>query len=417
MRSLLFLCHRLPWPPDKGDKIRSYHVLRRLAEHYHVYLGTFVDDPADWRWLAEVEAVCAGVCIRPLPPWRARWRALASLARGRAFTLGVYRDRAMRRWVDRIIAERKPDLALCYSSGVAPLVMRHFELRRVMDFVDADSDKWRQYAQARRGLSRMIFQREARRLAQFERAIASQFDASLFVSEAEAAFFRAQAPATADKVYGISNGVDAGYWNPQRGYPSPYQAGERVIVFVGAMDYRANVHAAQWFAREVWPRVLAKRPDARFCIVGARPAREVRMLAKLAGVTVTGQVDDVRPYLAHAHAVTAPLRIARGIQNKVLEALAMEKVVLATPEAWEGIEDFADRQGCISDSPAAMAEAALRSLDFAEPVRVPAARAMVQSRFDWALNLDAYENVLHRARNGAVPVPATRTVEGLEACP
>ncbi|HEX5352524.1 MAG TPA: TIGR03087 family PEP-CTERM/XrtA system glycosyltransferase [Rhodanobacteraceae bacterium] len=417
MQSILFLCHRLPWPPSKGDKIRSYHVLRRLAEHHRVYLGAFVDDPADWRYVPAVEALCAGVCIRPLQSWQARWRALGSLVRGEALTLGFYRDRAMRRWVEQTIALRKPDLVLCYSSGVAPLVMRHHELSRVMDFVDADSDKWRQYAQARRGLPRMIYRREARRLAQFEHTVAGQFNASLFVSEAEAAFFRQQVPATADKVYGISNGVDAGYWDPQSDHSSPYKPGERAVVFVGAMDYRANVHAAQWFAREVWPRVLARRPDARFYVVGARPARDVRMLEQIHGVTVTGQVEDVRPWLAHAHSVAAPLRIARGIQNKVLEALAMEKVVLATPEAWEGIEDFEGRQGCISDSPETMAEAALRSLDVAEPARAPAARVMVQSRFDWTRNLDAYESVLRNARHDARRVPAMSAAERLEACP
>ena len=211
MRSVLFLCHRLPWPPSKGDKIRSYHVLRRLAEHYRVYLGAFVDEPSDWQYLAPVEALCTEVCVRPLPPWAVRWRALASLVRGEPLTVGVYRDRVMQRWIEGLLAERKLDLALCYSSGVAPFVMAHPQLRRVMDFVDVDSDKWRQYAQANRGLKRLIYQREARRLAEFERTVATQFDASVLVSEAEAAFFRQQVPAAAGKIHGIPNGVDGEY--------------------------------------------------------------------------------------------------------------------------------------------------------------------------------------------------------------
>ncbi|TAL88934.1 MAG: sugar transferase, partial [Rhodanobacter sp.] len=154
MRSVLFLCHRLPWPPSKGDKIRSYHVLRRLAEHYRVYLGAFVDDPADWQYLAPVQALCAEVCVRPLTAWQTRRRALASLLRGEALTVGVYRDRVMRRWIEGLLTERKLGLVLCYSSGVAPFVMAHPQLRRIMDFVDVDSDKWRQYAQARRGVAR-----------------------------------------------------------------------------------------------------------------------------------------------------------------------------------------------------------------------------------------------------------------------
>ena len=417
MRSILLLCHRLPWPPDKGDKIRSYHVLQRLVRDYRVYLGTFVDDPADWRHVAKVEEVCAGVCVRPLQAWRKRWRALTSLARREALTVGIYRDREMRRWVDGLVAKHSIDLVLCSSSGVAALAVRHATLPRVMDFVDADSDKWRQYAQAHRGLAGMIYRREARRLAEFERTIAAQFDASVFVSEAEAAFFRRQAPESADKVHGIPNGVDAGYWDPQRACSNPYRSGERVVVFVGAMDYRANVHAAQWFAREVWPRILARRPDARFYIVGSKPAASVRALGQLAGITVTGRVEDVRPYLAHAHAVAAPLRIARGIQNKVLEALAMEKVVLATPEAWEGIEDFKGRQGCISDSPELMAAEASRCLETPQPVRVSAARAMVQSRYDWARTLDTYENVLRNVRPASVTRRDMVGTAGLEAGP
>ena len=416
MQSALFLCHRLPWPPDKGDKIRSYHVLRRLARDYRVYLGTFIDDPADWRHVPEVEAVCAGVCVRPLPRWRAHVRALASLAHGEALTLGCYRDRVLRRWVQSVIAEHRPDLALCFSSGVAPLVPGNAELRRVMDFVDADSDKWHQYAEARRGLARMIYRREAGKLARFERGVAGQFDAGLFVSETEAAFFRGANPDVAGKVYGVPNGVDAAYWNPGQAHASPYRSGERAVVFAGAMDYRANVDAVTWFARSVWPRVLAGCAPARFYIVGSRPTREVQALGELAGVTVTGRVEDVRPYVAHAHVVAAPLHIARGIQNKVLEALAMEKVVLATPEAWEGIEDFPGREGCISRSAEVMAETALRWLATPQPARVPAARAMVQARFDWTRNLDAYVRVLRGSQRaaftGSMPIPA-----GAGACP
>jgi sugar transferase (PEP-CTERM/EpsH1 system associated) len=417
MQSVLFLCHRLPWPPSKGDKIRSYHVLQRLAERYRVYLGTFVDDPADWRHLAPVEALCAEMCIRPLPPWRAGWRALAALTRGEALTVGVYRDRVMRHWVERLLAEHKLELALCYSSGVAPFVMRHTQLRRVMDFVDVDSDKWHQYAQqARGGVERMLYRREARRLAEFERTIATQFDASVFVSEAEAAFFRHLVPESAGRVHGIPNGVDAGYWDPQRACSSPYRPGERVVVFVGAMDYSANVDAVRWFAQEVWPRIAARRQDARFYIVGSRPTAAVRALGQLAGITVTGRVEDVRPYLAHAHAVAAPLRIARGIQNKVLEALAMEKVLLATPAAYAGVADFAGRQGCIDESPEVMAAEALRWLDAPQAVRVPAARAEVLSRHDWVRSLDTYENVLCNAQSGAASVETVGTA-GLEACP
>jgi sugar transferase (PEP-CTERM/EpsH1 system associated) len=404
VRSVLFLCHRLPWPPSKGDKIRSYHVLRRLAQHYRVYLGAFVDVAADWRYLAAVQELCADVCVRPLTRWQTQRRALASLARGEPLTVGVYRDSVLQRWVEGLLADRKVDLAVCYSSGVAPLVMAHPQLPRVMDFVDVDSDKWRQYAQAHHGLKRLIYRREARQLAQFESAVAAQFDASVLVSESEATFFRQKVPEAAGKIHGIPNGVDGDYWDPRRTYANPYGQGERAVVFVGAMDYRANVHAAQWFAREVWPQVLAQCPDARFYIVGSNPAAAVHALGEMTGITVTGRVEDVRPWLAHAHAVAAPLRIARGIQNKVLEALAMEKVILATPEAWEGIDDFEGRLGCVTASHELMAEEAVRWLQVPQIGRVAQARAMVMSRFDWVRNLDTYEAVLDHAQAGTATV-------------
>lgn len=417
MRSVLFLCHRLPWPPDTGDKIRSYHVLQRLVRDYRVYLGTFVDDPADWRHVTKVEEVCAGVCVRPLQPWRVRWRALTSLARREALTVGIYRDREMQRWVDGLVAGHKIDLVLCCSSGVAQSVMHHAALPRVMDFVDVDSEKWRQYAVVRHGPARLLYAREARRLACFERTVAREFDASAFVSESEAAFFRKREPESAGKVHGIPNGVDAGYWDPQRDYSNPFRSGERVLVFVGAMDYRPNVGAVQWFARAIWPQIRERQPEARFYIVGTSPSAAVLALAQLEGVTVTGRVEDVRPYLAHAHAIVAPLRIARGIQNKVLEALAMEKVVLATPEAWEGIEDFEGRQGCIDASPGVLAKEALRWLETPQPVRVPAARAMVQSRHDWARTLDTYENVLRNVQPTSAAAADGVAIAGLEAAP
>lgn len=413
-RSVLFLCHRLPWPPNKGDKIRSYHVLRRLAEHHRVYLGSFVDDPSDWSYLPAVKAVCEDACIRPLDRWRKLWRVCLALLRGEALSVGVYRDRLMQAWIQRLVSEHRPDMVLCYSSGVASLVMHHAHLRRVMDFVDVDSDKWRQYARTHRGIKHVLYRREARQLEAFERKVAGRFDASVFVSEAEASLFRQRIPERGDRVFGIANGVDTVYWDPHRSYPDPYPSGVRSIVFVGAMDYRANVHAVQWFAHEVWPRIRSRCRDARFYIVGNNPTAQVLALNRLPGVAVTGRVEDVRPWLAHAYCVAAPLRIARGIQNKVLEAMAMEKVILATPEAWEGIADFGGRQGCISDVPEEIAAAALKELD--ERRSVPAARAEVIAGYDWGRNLDCYEKVLHDDSSGRAAGTATRPAR-LEATP
>lgn len=398
MQELLFLCHRLPFPPNKGDKIRSYHVLRYLAEKYRVHLGTFVDDPADWQHVAAVKALCAGTCIRPLKPFLARFRALTALGRAEPLTVAYYRDRVMGRWVDQILSTGTVQTVVAFSSSMAPFMLRSGGVRRVMDFVDVDSDKWRQYAETHTGMAGMIYRREATCLADFEQRIAAQCDACVFVSGSEAEFFRQRVPPKlAGRIHGIPNGVDADYWDPALVYPNPYGREERVLVFVGAMDYWANAQGAHWFARTVWPWIRKTLPAARFYIVGANPSRAVRALARIEGVVVTGRVGDVRPYVSHAHAVVAPLRIARGIQNKVLEALAMGKALLSTPQAYEGIEDFQERRGCVSDSPDALDREALRWLTGPKPVWFPAVRQQVLSRYNWRQTLARFDTLLEGA--------------------
>lgn len=407
MQELLFLCHRLPFPPNKGDKIRSYHLLRYLAEKYRVHLGTFVDDSADWQHAAAVRELCVDTCIRPLSPWPARLRALRALGRAGPLTVSYYHDKIMGDWVDRTLAAGTVSTVLAFSAAMAPFMLRGQVNRRVMDFVDVDSDKWRQYADTRAGLARMIYRREARCLGTFERQVAAQCDACVFVSGTEAEFFRQRVPELAGRVHGIANGVDMEYWNPALGYPNPYGMEERVLVFVGAMDYWANAEGVRWFVRSVWPRIKSELPAARFYIVGAHPGRAVRALAGIGGVVVTGEVADVRPYVSHAYAVVAPLRIARGIQNKVLEALAMGKVLLSTPQAYEGIEEFKARPGCVSDKPEMLASEALRWLTGPRPGWFSAVREHMLSHYRWRQTIAQFEALLEgpigAGRDAGVP--------------
>ncbi len=338
MEELLYLVHRIPYPPNKGDKIRSYHLLKHLARRYRVHLGAFVDDADDWAHAEAVRALAGGeVCLLPLTPRLATLRSLSGFLTGAPLTLPYYRDRRMRRWVDAMLAQRRIGRALVYSSAMAQYLMARGDVRRVIDFVDIDSDKWRQYADKKAWPVRWVYRREAARLLAYEHAVARRFDASAFVSEAEAALFRQLAPDCADKVSGLSNGVDTDYFSPERHYANPFPAAAAALVFTGAMDYWANIDAVTWFASEVFGAVRAQVPQACFCIVGARPTPAVKALAAIPGVTVTGAVPDVRPYLAHARLVVAPLRIARGIQNKVLEAMAMARPAVVSAEALEGI--------------------------------------------------------------------------------
>ncbi len=217
MKELLFLAHRIPYPPDKGDKIRSYHLLRHLAGRYKVHLGTFIDDPLDWRHVASVREMCGETRFEALSPARAKVGSLAALVTGEPLTLRYFRNAALAHWVRDLLAARRIERALIFSSAMAQYVeeVPSDGVRRVLDFVDLDSDKWRQYGERSRGPLRWLYRREAETLFAAEPRYAATIDASLFVSEAEARLFSGLAPEAADRVSVVENGVDTDYCSPE----------------------------------------------------------------------------------------------------------------------------------------------------------------------------------------------------------
>lgn len=409
MREILFLAHRIPFPPDKGDKIRSWHLLEGLARRFRVHLGAFVDDPADWQHLPVLQRICGEVCLRPLRGLPPRLRAATSLITREAVTLAYYRDRRLAQWVRGIAASRELAGAFAYSSSMAqyleaiPLATG---ARRILDLCDVDSDKWRQYAAIRRWPKSWIYAREARLLATDENRYLEHFDACLVIAEPEAALLRDRFPRSKGRIEVLPNGVDTGYFDPSHPVQDPFPSGSRAIVFTGAMDYHPNVDGVEWFAKEVFPLVRRRVERATFWIVGSKPAGEVRALARLAGITVTGRVPDVRPYLGHAHVVVAPLRIARGVQNKVLEAMAMARPVVATPNAVQGIAGLSASEMSMASTPEDFAEAVVRDLQQETANSVPSARGFVSERFGW----DAQRNRLDALLNAnPAPTSAART--------
>ncbi len=337
MDDILFLAQRCPYPPNKGDKITTWNVLQRLARTHRVHVGAFIDDPDDWRHEPFLRERFASVCLRPLDRRTGLLRAAGGLLRGEPLSVAFYRDAGMQRWVDDLLA-RGLRRVFTYSSATARFVLDAPGCRRLMHFADIDSDKWRQYARVSRWPMAWVYAREARLMLAWERRVAAAFDASYFVTEAEVADFRRLAPESAARVAELANGVDADYFSPERDYPVPWDDPAPRLVFTGAMDYRPNVDAVVWFADEVLPRLRQAAGDVRFCIVGSKPAPEVLALAARDGIQVTGRVEDVRPYVAHARGMVAPLRIARGVQNKVLEGMAMAKTVVCSPQGLEGID-------------------------------------------------------------------------------
>ena len=390
MEDLLLLIHRIPYPPNKGDKIRSYHLLKHLARHYRVHLATFVDDQDDWQYVPHVEALCASSHFAAMNPLLARVKSLAALAKNRSLSLEYYRDARLARWVKDTVAARRIERVLVFSSAMAQYADPYRGARRVVDFCDVDSDKWRQYAEQKSFPMNLLYRYEAKQLLRYERQVARDYDASLFVSAPEAELFRRLAPESSAKIGHFSNGVDTDYFTPDCGHADPYAPGERALVFTGAMDYWPNVDAVQWFCDEVFPLLRRRFPELRFYIVGSRPAPAVQELGKRPGVTVTGTVPDVRPYIAHAAVAVAPLRIARGIQNKVLEAMAMATPVVVSPQALEGIDAEPGSELVLAEDAAAFARAVETLLDGQDSAAAAigrAARAKVQRRYSWSSNL------------------------------
>jgi sugar transferase (PEP-CTERM/EpsH1 system associated) len=405
MEGLLFLAHRIPYPPNKGDKIRSFHLLRHLSARYAIHLGAFVDDPEDWQYGDALKPYCASIKLLPLRPRRARLASLAGLLAGEALTLPYYRNRELASWAQALAADGTVTRGLAFSSAMAQFMPAGLACR-VLDMVDVDSDKWTQYAPTQRWPLSWVYAREGRKLAEWEARVAKDFDATLLVSRAEAALLQERAPQARHKIGVFENGVDAEYFSPARDYPDPYPAGALGVVFTGAMDYWPNVDAVSWFAERIFPAVREAVPAAQFTIVGSRPTDAVQALARQPGVVVTGGVPDVRPWLAHAACAVAPLRIARGVQNKVLEAMAMARPVVVTAQAAEGIRAEAGRDFLLAQDEAGFVQAVIAQLQ--ARASNAQARACILAHYDWARNMSAID-ALFEGTPASAPI--------LETCP
>jgi sugar transferase (PEP-CTERM/EpsH1 system associated) len=388
MANLLYLVHRMPYPPNKGDKVRSYQLLKHLAARHRVYLGTFVDDPDDMQHLPVVQALCADVCAVPLRPRMAKLRSLAGLLTGEPLTLAYYRSAALQAWVDRTVAAHRIGTVVVFSSSMAPYALAHPGLPMLADLVDVDSAKWTDYADRHGWPMSWLYRREGERLLAFERKVVASAGHAYLVTDKEVDLFGRLAPESRGRVHALGNGVDSEFFSPGVQHPSPYPDGELSMLFTGAMDYWPNADAVCWFVSEVLPVLRQRWPALRMHIVGRNPTPAVRALAG-PQVNVTGTVPDVRPWLQHANVVVAPLRLARGVQNKVLEAMAMARPVVAADhcvaviDARAGVELLAaaDADGFVSQVNALLAD-----VTAAERMG-QAGRACVLAHYSWAARL------------------------------
>ena len=398
MANLLYLVHRLPFPPNKGDKVRSYHLLKHLAEKHKIFLGTFIDDPDDEVYVSTVRDMCADLHVARLTPQVAKMRSLTGFLNGKALSLGYYRDAGLAAWVGQIRLVNRIDATVVFSSAMAQYALEAAGVSQaptLVDFVDVDSAKWTQYAGQHRWPLAWVYAREGQRLLAYERALALRAQRSFFVTENEVALFQRLAPECADVVEAMGNGVDADYFSPNFLRATPFVGEQVPLVFTGAMDYWPNIDAVTWFVTDVLPALLQTCPHIRFYIVGRSPPPAVQALAS-AAVIVTGTVPDVRPYLQHAAAVVAPMRIARGVQNKILEAMAMARPVVAAQECVAAIDAVWGEELI----PAATAADYIQSVQtlLRQPAHAAtvgaAGRRCVVRRYSWAAHLAGIDRYL-----------------------
>lgn len=400
-RQILFLCHRVPYPPDKGDRIRSWHLLERLAQIGDVHLAFLSDEPVPETARERLSQVCRQVF------WCdsggvSRWgRAAGSLLTGRSASEGLFASRDLHRQLDRWFREVDFDDIVCFSSPMLPYVTgRASATKIVMDMVDVDSRKWENYAERSLAPLSWLFRWEARQVARLERRAACCRHVVL-VSHPEAELYRAQCPEADVSV--VTNGVDLGYFAPQPDSTAPE------CVFVGYLNYRANVIGLQRFCREVWPLVRQRFPAAHFRIVGRNPVAAVTRLGEVPGVEVVGGVPDVRPCVAAAGAVVVPLDVARGVQNKILEAMAMARCVIASPAALSGLPVQRGRDVLVAESPESWVSA-LEQV-WTDPARRQAigrsARRYVERHHDWEACLAPFERLLTREAEAAFHLSAS----------
>lgn len=357
MGEILFIAHRLPFPPDRGDKIRSYHILRHLATMAPVHVATFADDDADFAAEPELAALASSYrLVRRSKPLALA--AVQALALRQPVSLSAFHDRALSAYVAKVVDERPVSAIYVYSGQMGQYVPDRFSGRLIVDLVDVDSAKFEAYSRRSGGVSGWVEMREAKLLAAEEARLARRAAVTLLVSPAEADLFRARLPAgLGADVRAVCNGIDSIGYDPARIEPEPRLtaiSGPRLI-FTGQMDYTPNVDAVVRAVDRILPLIRTVRPDVSFHVVGRNPAPEVLERHGRNGCHVWGRVDDIRPWLAGATHALVPLDIARGVQNKVLEAMSMALPVVLSAEAATGVSARDDEHFVVADSDEALA--------------------------------------------------------------
>jgi sugar transferase (PEP-CTERM/EpsH1 system associated) len=390
---VLVLTHRLPYAPNRGDRLRAYHMIHDLREHAEVELVSLVHDDEEASHVDEVRAFVSRVTTLRVSPLRSRVSAALALVTKTPLTHALLDAAGMNGVLREICDTRPPDVVFAYCSGMARFAMQPplDRIPFVLDFVDVDSQKWRDLAASSRGPKSWIYRRESATLGAFEARAAYRAATSLVVNEREAEIARRMAPGADVRV--MMNGVELERLHPVR--PPSHQPR---VVFCGVMSYAPNVEGMAWFVKHVWPTVRAQRPDATLAVVGLDPSTAFRELcAPDPSITVTGHVSDVREWLWESAIAIAPLHVARGVQNKALEAIAAGLPIVLTEAVAGGLPLEAAYASRVANTPAQFAAHLVELLAKPPDERRAMAMSADFSKLTWRRTLAALWPVLESA--------------------
>lgn len=364
--NIVILSHRVPYPPNKGEKIRTFHQLKRLCELGHqVHLFSPYEAKAELAFFQALdEQLCSSVHAQYIN--KKPVRLISGILKNQPLSVANFYNTTLQQRLDTFLTEQNVDVILCSASSMAEYVINSDVLKGLakpplllMDFMDVDSDKWAQYAQNSNIPMRWVYAREQNLLAKYEKQIAELFNASFLIAQAEVSLFN-QTVFETDKVHVMGNGLDTdSFYPPEMKAPNDAP----IFLFTGVMDYKPNVDAVVWFVEHCWAAITAHSPNARFIIAGMNPNNDVNKLTGVSGVEVTGFVDDILPYYHQADIFVAPFRLARGVQNKVLQAFSCGLPVISTPMGAEGILCEADKDLLLANDPQSFIQQALRLIE------------------------------------------------------
>lgn len=388
---ILFLSQRIPFPPNKGDKLRSFNEIKFLSRKHHIDLVCLTDNQHEIKYTQDLKDFCHSVDVVPLSPKRSKIQAGIGLLTGKPLTLAYFYSNQLQMIIDRKLKENSYDVIFVFCSSMAQYVEQVSDIPKVIDFVDVDSEKWSQYAAYAKFPMKLLYRLESRRLRKYEAQIASFFQHSFFVSEKETEDFK-RLVCDCETTMPILNGVDLEMFSPTNEPYDPHS-----LVFTGAMDYFANVEAVLYFVREILPLIQKKMPNVRFTVVGSNPSQEICELPKNhTNVSVTGFVDAVQPYVLQSAVLVAPMRIARGVQNKILEGMAMGVPVVTSSLGFEGITATPGRDLYVEDDPQRFAARVIELMQDPELRKKASchARKAVELHYGWGANLEKLEQIL-----------------------